>query len=85
MQPENKSIGYPIDFNFFVDKKMLFKVEVSDGNINRKWRNYGVKRATDDVEVINEFIKKYNLQFFFCLYFFCTIISVWILAHAVIY
>jgi hypothetical protein len=70
VQPENKSIGYPIDFNFFVDKKMLFKVEVSDGNINRKWRNYGVKRATDDVEVINEFIKKYNLKVFFCLYFF---------------
>jgi hypothetical protein len=85
VQPENKSIGYPIDFNFFVDKKMLFKVEVSDGNINRKWRNYGVKRATDDVEVINEFIKKYNLKVFFLFIFFCTIISVWILAHAVIY
>lgn len=70
MQPENKSIGYPIDFNFFVDKKMLFKVEVSDGNINRKWRNYGVKRATDDVEVINEFIKKYNLKVFFLFIFF---------------
>jgi hypothetical protein len=70
VQPENKSIGYPIDFNFFVDKKMLFKVEVSDGNINRKWRNYGVKRATDDVEVINEFIKKYNLKVFFFVYIF---------------
>jgi hypothetical protein len=65
VQPENKSVEYPLDFNFFVDKKMLFKVEVSDGNVNRKWRNYGVKRATDEVEVIDEFIKKYNIKVFF--------------------
>jgi len=43
----------------------LFKVEVSDDNVNRKWRNYGVKRATDDVEVINEFIKKYKTEVIF--------------------
>jgi len=65
VQPENKSINYPLDFNFFMDKILLFKVEVSDVNVNRKWRNYGVKRATDEVEVINEFIKKYNLNVFF--------------------
>jgi len=58
-QPDNKDV-YPPEFNFFVDKKMLFKVEVSDGNVNRKWRNYGVKKATDDVEIIDEFIKKYS-------------------------
>jgi len=58
-QPDNKDV-YPLEFNFFVDKKMLFKVEVSDGNVNRKWRNYGVKKATDDVEIIDEFIKKYS-------------------------
>lgn len=59
-QLDNKDV-YPPEFNFFVDKKMLFKVEVSDGNVNRKWRNYGVKKATDDVEIIDEFIKKYSL------------------------
>lgn len=68
---------YPPEFNFFVDKKMLFKVEVSDGNVNRKWRNYGVKKATDDVEIIDEFIKKYSLikVIIFC-HFTCRSISI---------
>lgn len=56
---------------------MLFKVEVSDGNVNRKWRNYGVKKATDDVEIIDEFIKKYSLikVIIFC-HFTCRSISI---------
>jgi len=76
VQPENKSVERPLDFNFFVDKKLLFMVEVSDGNVNRKWRNYGVKRATDEVKVINEFMKKYNLKVFLCIFCLVNHISV---------
>ena len=46
----------------FIDKQMLFKVEVSRGNVNYKWRNYAVKKATDEPDIIQQFLAKHNIQ-----------------------
>jgi len=40
----------------------LFKVEVSEGNVKKKFRNYAVKRATDDPTIIKQFMCKHNLK-----------------------
>jgi hypothetical protein len=36
---------YPADLDVFIDKKMLFKVEITYGNLKHGWRNYAVKRV----------------------------------------
>jgi hypothetical protein len=41
---------------------MLFKVEITEGNLRHNWRNYGVKRTSDDGELIAKFIKQYDLK-----------------------
>lgn len=46
----------------FLDKQTLFKVEVSIGNMNYKWRNYAVKKATAEDYIIEQFISKHNLK-----------------------
>jgi len=56
---------------------MLFKVEVSDVNVNKNWRNYGVKKATDDVAVITEFISKYNIKVFIFAFIFMNSDQLW--------
>jgi len=45
-----------------IDKQVLFKVEVGEGNVVKKYRNYAVKKASDDVGVIEQFMSKYNLE-----------------------
>jgi hypothetical protein len=45
-----------------VGKNMLFKVEITNGNLLHNWRNYGVKRTSDDADLIQLFIKKYNVK-----------------------
>jgi hypothetical protein len=41
---------------------MLFKVEVTDGSLHLNWRNYVVKRAADDVEVIKQFMVLHKIN-----------------------
>jgi hypothetical protein len=53
---------YPAEFDMFLDKQTLFKVEVSIGNMNYKWRNYAVKKATAEDYIIEQFISKHNLK-----------------------
>jgi len=64
MQPNNSS-DYPSDLDCFVGKQMLFKVEVSDGNLLHNWRNYVVKRTTDDEDVINRFVVFDNIKVYY--------------------
>ena len=45
-----------------IDKQILFKVEVGEGNVVKKYLNYAVKKASDDVGVIEQFMVKYNLK-----------------------
>jgi len=55
----------------FVDKRILFKFEVSDANLYRNWRSYTVKRMTMNEEIINRFLDlheinvKSNYDYFF--------------------
>ncbi|XP_024633871.1 uncharacterized protein [Medicago truncatula] len=44
---------------------MLFKVEITNGNLLHSWRNYGVKRTSDDADLIKMFIKRHDLKIFY--------------------
>lgn len=39
---------YPNEFDIVVGKQMLFKVGITDGNLMHNWRNYAVKRTSDE-------------------------------------
>lgn len=41
---------------------MLFKVEIMDGNLLHGWRNYPVKRTSDDVDLIGRFKVLHNAE-----------------------
>lgn len=41
---------------------MLFKVEITDGNLLHGWRNYSVKRTYDDVDLIGRFKVLHNAE-----------------------
>lgn len=56
------SNGYPSDLHVLIGKKMLFKVEITNGNLLHSWRNYGVKRTSDDADLIKMFIKRHDLK-----------------------
>lgn len=62
MEKAKKEDEYPADFNTLMDKEYLFKMEVGEGNVSRKYRNYVVKKVTDDADAIAEFVSKYNLK-----------------------
>lgn len=53
---------------------MLFKVEVSKGNINYRWRNYAVKKATTEDNIIQQFLTKHNLKVVYLLVTLCSCI-----------
>jgi hypothetical protein len=40
---------------------MLFKVEITDGNLMHNWRNYAVKRTSDDSNLMNQFVTLHNI------------------------
>lgn len=58
----SNSLGCPSELDVLVGKKMLFKVEVTDGNLHHSWRNYGVKRTLDDSELIKQFMMRHKLN-----------------------
>ena len=58
----NKDYDYLVEFKAFIDKQILFKVEVGEGNVARRYMNFAVKKATDDAGVIDEFMSKNNLK-----------------------
>jgi hypothetical protein len=41
---------------------MLFKVEITDGNIAHNWRNYTVRRICDDSDVIKQFVELHDIK-----------------------
>ncbi|RHN41361.1 putative nucleic acid-binding protein [Medicago truncatula] len=58
----NNSLGYPKELGLLVGKQMLFKVEITDWNLVHNWRNHGVKRTSDDADLIKRFIEKHNIK-----------------------
>lgn len=53
---------YPPELDIFVDKRMLFKVEVGDANLFRNWRSYTVKKLTQDDNIINQFLSLHGIN-----------------------
>ncbi|XP_045803893.1 uncharacterized protein LOC123897334 [Trifolium pratense] len=61
----NRGIGsdsYPPDLNMFINKQMLFKVGITKGHVNKRYKNYNVKRATVDAAIIQKFISLHNIK-----------------------
>lgn len=56
MGNRNDTAAYPPELNVFVDKRKVFKVEVSDANLFRNWRSYTVKKLTMDGDIIKRFL-----------------------------
>jgi hypothetical protein len=61
----NRGGSYPSELDVFVGKRMLFKVEITKGNLLHNWRNYGVKRTSDDKELITRFITHHQIEVVF--------------------
>ncbi|KAK2413153.1 hypothetical protein QL285_035892 [Trifolium repens] len=51
-----QDLVYPLELNVFVEKKMLFKGEVSDANLFHNWHSYIVKKLTEDENIANQFL-----------------------------
>jgi hypothetical protein len=58
----NHRTSYPSELNVFIDKRILFKVEVSDANLYRNWRSFTVKKLTMDDDIINRFLTLHGLN-----------------------
>ncbi|WJX95943.1 hypothetical protein P8452_77206 [Trifolium repens] len=53
---------FPSQLDVFVNKRILFKVEVTDANLYRNWRGYTVKKLSDDEEIINRFTELHGIN-----------------------
>lgn len=60
----NSISDYPSELKVFIGKEMLFKVEITDGNLLHNWRNYAVKRSSDDLDLIGRFKILHNIKTF---------------------
>lgn len=58
----DQDMVYPPELDIFVDKRMLFKVEVGDANLFRNWRSYTVKKLTQDDNIINQFLSLHGIN-----------------------
>lgn len=58
----NNNTDYPRELDVFLGKTMLFKVEVTQGNLLHSWRNYSVKRSSDDIDLIKRFKILHNIK-----------------------
>ncbi|KAK2436210.1 replication protein A 70 kDa DNA-binding subunit B [Trifolium repens] len=62
MNNEEASNAYPQELDTFVDKQILFKVEVTDANLYRNWRGYTVKKLSFDDDIINRFTALHGIN-----------------------
>jgi len=53
---------YPSELDAFIGKEMLFKVEITYGNLLHSWRNYAIKRTSDDANLIGRFKTLHNVK-----------------------
>ncbi|KAK2371204.1 hypothetical protein QL285_084180 [Trifolium repens] len=54
---------FPSELDVFVNKRMLFKVEVTDANLYRNWRGYTVKKLSDEETIITRFTELHGINF----------------------
>ncbi|XP_045821940.1 uncharacterized protein LOC123914810 [Trifolium pratense] len=62
MNNDPNSTAYPQALDVFINKQMLFKVEVSDANLYRNWRAYTVKKVTADEDIIKSFCALHGIE-----------------------
>ncbi|KAK2428443.1 replication protein A 70 kDa DNA-binding subunit [Trifolium repens] len=62
MNNEEASNAYPQELDMFVDKRILFKVEITDANLYRNWRGYTVKKLSFDDDIINRFTTLHGID-----------------------
>ncbi|CAJ2672071.1 unnamed protein product [Trifolium pratense] len=62
MNNDPSSPSYPRELDMFVNKWMLFKVEVTDANLYRNWRGYNVKKVTSDEDIIKRFTSLHGIN-----------------------
>lgn len=60
LEPPCDPAVLPVDFQEFVNKNLLFKVEIIEGNVTHHWQHVVVKRLTSDEAVIGSFLSKYK-------------------------
>jgi hypothetical protein len=60
LQTQRMTIEDLIDV--FVNKRMLFKIDVTDANLYRNRRGYTAKKVTDDEDVINCFTSLHGIN-----------------------
>ncbi|WJX72997.1 hypothetical protein P8452_56824 [Trifolium repens] len=58
----NQDLAYPPELDTFVNKRMLFKVDVTDANLLRNCRTYTVRKMTEDEEIIKRFMSHHALN-----------------------
>ncbi|KAK2423220.1 replication protein A 70 kDa DNA-binding subunit [Trifolium repens] len=58
----NQDLAYPPELDTFVNKRMLFKVDVTDANLLRNCRTYTVRKMTEDEEIIERFMSHHALN-----------------------
>ncbi|WJX22693.1 hypothetical protein P8452_11974 [Trifolium repens] len=58
----NQDLAYPPELDTFVNKRMLFKVDVTDANLLRNCRTYTVRKMTEDGEIIERFMSHHALN-----------------------
>ncbi|KAG5605764.1 hypothetical protein H5410_027256 [Solanum commersonii] len=48
-------MGYPIEIDSLIEKRLMFKVQIKDSNINRNDNAYKVVKFIDDEALLNEY------------------------------
>jgi hypothetical protein len=62
---DRSSNSYPPELDVFVEKQMLFKVEVTDANLYRNWRSYTVKKFSVENDIISRFADLHGINVYF--------------------
>jgi hypothetical protein len=62
---DRSSNSYPQELDVFVEKRMLFKVKVTDANLYRNWRSYTVKKFSDENDIIGRFADLHGINVYF--------------------
>lgn len=53
---------FPSEFQSFIGKQFLFKVEVSDGNVSNGWQSFTVKKMSSDDDLIQKFVGQHGIN-----------------------
>ncbi|XP_027368512.1 uncharacterized protein LOC113874491 [Abrus precatorius] len=58
----NVSSGFPLEIDTMLFKFFLFKVEITQANLDANWVSYNVKRLANSVDLINQFKSLHGIK-----------------------